>query len=109
MGRVLGITPAKPDKSQSAAVVRAWDEEDLDKPCPFLDNKMCSIYEDRPLACRVRLNLDKDDLLCKSQASSAHPIPLADDGLIRKAAMVVFGQHATYADIRHWFGPSKHF
>ncbi|MBU1487079.1 YkgJ family cysteine cluster protein [bacterium] len=33
-------------------VVRLVMKEDEDKSCPFLDNDGCSIYEDRPVACR---------------------------------------------------------
>jgi uncharacterized protein len=33
-------------------------------PCPFLANGECSIYEYRPLTCRMHMNFDRDNYWC---------------------------------------------
>jgi len=33
-------------------------------PCPFLKNSECSIYEYRPLTCRMHMNFDVDNYWC---------------------------------------------
>jgi hypothetical protein len=35
-----------------------------DTPCPFLVNSECSIYEARPLTCRMHMNFDVDNHWC---------------------------------------------
>lgn len=47
-------------------------------PCTFLTASGCSIYEHRPLSCRVHLNLDRDDLLCRLIPDKTVPVPLAN-------------------------------
>ena len=42
------------------------------KPCPFLVNNQCSIYEDRPLICRLHNSLNDDRLDCKIDANGKH-------------------------------------
>lgn len=34
-------------------------------PCPFLKQGACSIYEYRPVICRIAVNLDRDSYWCK--------------------------------------------
>jgi len=34
-------------------------------PCPFLKEGACSIYEHRPLICRIAVNLDSDPYWCR--------------------------------------------
>lgn len=34
-------------------------------PCPFLKQGVCSIYEYRPLICRIAVNLDSDPYWCE--------------------------------------------
>jgi hypothetical protein len=46
-----------------------------ESPCPFLKSNACSIYEHRPLPCRVHFNLDKDDLLCRLDEAPGGGIP----------------------------------
>lgn len=61
IGEAIGVRPATP------ALVDELPAEayGLKQPCTFLnEDEKCSIYEHRPMACRLLLNLDKDDLLC---------------------------------------------
>ena len=49
----------------------------LRMPCPFLDNEACSIYEDRPAACR-ELAVTSPATDCQNMASqSIRPVPVA--------------------------------
>jgi hypothetical protein len=43
------------------------------KPCPFLVNSRCSVYEDRPLVCRVHHSLSDTALDCNPFVSSGRP------------------------------------
>jgi Fe-S-cluster containining protein len=46
-------TPAHPDDDALEAINRAY--YDLRMPCPFLEEELCTIYEERPAACRELL------------------------------------------------------
>ncbi|MBS0171737.1 MAG: YkgJ family cysteine cluster protein [Nitrospira sp.] len=49
----------------------------LRMPCPFLDNEVCSIYEDRPAACR-ELAVTSPSNDCQDMTSrSIRPVPVA--------------------------------
>ena len=70
--------------------------------CPFLVDDACSIYDVRPLACRVLFNLDDDDLLCQHGAEPPADVPYADSRMLR--ALALAAQPAeTLADIRDFF------
>lgn len=49
--------------------------DEIGQPCVFLKNGACSIYENRPLACRAHFNLDRDDLLCRLIPGADVPVP----------------------------------
>jgi Fe-S-cluster containining protein len=75
IGRHVGLQPAQPSKA--VKLQSSWDPQEglpdvkaisartEPSPCPFLVNDACSIYEVRPMACRLLLNLDDDALLCE--------------------------------------------
>ena len=49
----------------------------LRMPCPFLDNEVCSIYEDRPAACR-ELAVTSPATECEDMTNAAiQPVPVA--------------------------------
>jgi Fe-S-cluster containining protein len=49
----------------------------LRMPCPFLHNEVCSIYEDRPAACR-ELAVTSPATSCQDMTNaSIHPVPVA--------------------------------
>lgn len=74
-----------------------------DYPCPFLDGKECSIYEDRPLACRIHVNVDDIPLLCELEPTSPEPIrvPSMDTTWIVSVYYAICGYRM--ADIREYF------
>jgi len=61
IGEKTGVIPAR-----LVEVVRrdphAFSEQ---TPCPFLKKGMCSIYEYRPLICRMHVSMDVDDYWCR--------------------------------------------
>jgi uncharacterized protein len=79
-------------------------------PCPFLKNGECSIYQYRPLTCRMHLNFDIDNYWClhenwnKPEAviprPDIHPLMDAYHQLSGKTGPVV-------ADIRDFFPHGK--
>jgi Fe-S-cluster containining protein len=69
-------------------------------PCTFLRDGMCSIYEHRPLTCRVHFNMDRDELLCKFTGST-HQVPYMDLTQYRFAYVMIGG--VGLADIREYF------
>ncbi|WP_295856409.1 YkgJ family cysteine cluster protein [uncultured Xylophilus sp.] len=70
--------------------------------CPFLSEGACSVYATCPLACRVQLNLDDDDLLCQLVPGVDVPVPYADATSIR-GLWLALQPSALYADIRSFF------
>ncbi|MFN9475116.1 YkgJ family cysteine cluster protein [Acidovorax sp.] len=73
------------------------------KPCPFLKDETCSIYAFRPLACRLQVNLDEDDLLCQLVEGHTPSVPYLNLMAHHAAAVVLMGQGQAYDDIRQWF------
>jgi uncharacterized protein len=89
-----------------ASLVPKSDEESAamaryDNPCTFLKNNECSIYEHRPLTCRVHYNLDEDDLLCRLDATAPIHVPYWDLTVFRVAYVLICGPGL--ADIREFF------
>ena len=112
IGRQAGIQPARP-----AHAVRLQDFEDMDSamaaieaistqpgpsPCPFLKNGACSVYDVRPMACRLLVNLDDDDLLCQLVPGQAIPVPYANSQVL-KGMYLAAQPAAALADIRDFF------
>ncbi|RUR71063.1 hypothetical protein EJP67_28815 [Variovorax guangxiensis] len=73
-------------------------------PCPFLVDHQCGIYEVRPLACRVLLNLDDDELLCQKVEGVEVPVPYAN-AMQLKAHYLALQPAGVLADIRAFFPP----
>lgn len=72
-------------------------------PCPFLKDNSCSVYADRPLACRYQVSLDDDDLLCQLVEGTNVRVPYLDNSTRTLAATVILGPTQRIADIRDWF------
>jgi Fe-S-cluster containining protein len=110
--RRTGSKPAKP-----AHAVRLQDFPDLDQaipalqaltaqwqgvPCPLLQDGACSVYDVRPMACRLLINLDDDDLLCRLVPGQAIPVPYANSQKL-KAMFLLAQPAAPLADIRDFY------
>lgn len=88
IGRHAGVTLAKPvqavslqtydDLNEATAALAAISAQVEPSPCPFLSHGTCTVYDVRPMACRLLLNLD-DDSQCvlpagpAGRAVSRHP------------------------------------
>lgn len=112
IGRHVGVKPAQPENA-----VKLQELEDLPSafsevlavsartepsPCPFLVASACSIYEVRPVACRLLLNLDDDALLCRLIPGQTVPVPYANSDQLK--TLYLLAQVASpLADIRDFF------
>ena len=72
-------------------------------PCSFLKEGRCSIYRNRPLACRLQLNMDDDDLLCQLVEGESIRVPYLNVMAHHVAAIAALGMGQPIADIREWF------
>ena len=83
MGDNLGIKPIELKQSIKLELT----EYGSHTPCPFLQQGECSIYEYRPLTCRMHMNFDRDNYWClhenwqKPEAEIPRPTiqPLIDE------------------------------
>jgi len=78
-------------------------------PCTFLKNGQCSIYEHRPMACRLHFNMDRDALLCMLDPPRTSPVPFYDARQWEVAVIYAGGgrdrESVGLADIREFFPP----
>jgi uncharacterized protein len=102
MGENLGITPVALKQS----VKHELSEFGSHTPCPFLANGECSIYEVRPLTCRMHMNFDRDNYWClhenwqKPEAEIPRP---TIQPLIDAYHIVISNTKPIMADIRDFF------
>jgi uncharacterized protein len=95
------IAPASlvPKSDAESAAMASYNN-----PCGFLKDNECSIYEHRPLTCRVHYSLDEDDLLCRLTDAPIN-VPYMDMTYYRAAYVIVCGPGL--ADIREFFPREK--
>lgn len=106
MGEHLNIKPVELKQS----IRHKLSEYGSHTPCPFLANGECSIYEVRPLTCRMHMNFDRDNYWClhenwqKPEAEIPRPTiqPLVD-----AYHMVISNTKPIMADIRDFFPHGK--
>lgn len=103
VGQAIGRKPSSAPPRLSSDHIE-WGYHN---PCPFLGSDgACSIYESRPLECRLMWNVDVDDLLCQLRPPGGTRMPILD--LRNIAATWVRAQWRAgidvhFADIREWF------
>ena len=76
--------------------------------CTFLDgSQRCSIYEARPLTCRLHLSLADDEGPCKLSGVEGGQtgawVPYVDVTLRQVSSLEVLGLGQVIADVRDWF------
>jgi Fe-S-cluster containining protein len=54
------------------------------EPCVFLKDSRCTIYQHRPMVCRLIFNLDQDALLCQMVPGSRSQAPYADHSIYKE-------------------------
>lgn len=69
-------------------------------PCPFLAKGKCSVYEVRPLACRVHFNMADTGNLCDTNIPAT--IPMIDNTQIDQIHFMLFSRDV-WGDIREFF------
>jgi uncharacterized protein len=79
-------------------------EEDLPAdPCPFLVDSSCSIYEQRPIACRVAFNLADDNFFCDPAVAPPNSVPPAMNMDVFLMAFAIIFSKQPVSDIRSFF------
>lgn len=93
--------------------VELWNVEKLRArydgvACRFLVNGACSIYAERPLACRMHVIVDRDNLLCEIVPGQKIRVPMLDTKEVDWAISNAWGGplEMKYADIREFFPPT---
>lgn len=90
----------------------AWpgiDMTHVGHACPFLVDQRCSIYQHRPLPCRVQYSMDADDLLCHAVPGYPSEVPYANASQINDISVAMhvgsLGNQAAMllGDIRDFF------
>ena len=105
IGKAIGLKPENLKLEPGSAKISDLEKrfEGYEKPCPFLKDGACSIYDNRPLACRNHINMDADDLLCRLNGSGQSvPVPMADNRYLSFEYAISF-EKGKWADIRDWF------
>lgn len=69
---------------RSRDLVAAEGEKFNGRPCPFLVNDQCSVYEDRPLVCRTHHSLREDAEQCRMNVPTSRQIrpPMYDPDIL---------------------------
>jgi Fe-S-cluster containining protein len=72
------------------------------KPCPFLKNDLCTVYEVRPMVCRLFHSLEDDPELCDTAKHPGQTIRRSNDDPFVYAWGWILSDLPT-ADIREFF------
>lgn len=98
------------DKLQNVHSYRQNGWMDMQRPCPFLVDNSCSIYEIRPMVCRTHVNFEETNACCLPD-SGFDQIPLMDrrksfPGAMEAYETLVKIHGVVGADIRQFFSDS---
>lgn len=105
ISEVIGRKPAKvgafpPD-------VPALQDKYFGVPCTFLKGGRCSIYEVRPIACRVHFSMADDGFFCSTAIAPQNSLVPALNLLGVDKALFMMTMGSKFADIRDFFPPKK--
>jgi Fe-S-cluster containining protein len=76
------------------------------KPCPFLKDNLCTVYEVRPMVCRLFHSLEDDPELCDTEKHPGQAIRRSNDDPFVYAWGWIVSDLQT-GDIREFFPPTK--
>lgn len=99
------VVPLRQSSEEQAAFANTFSYG-YTRPCAFLVNNACSIYKNRPLACRIHYNVDDDDLLCRLDHPGPIPVPYLDVTPFYLAYIAITG--TKMADVREFFPRGIH-
>lgn len=108
IGKAIGRTPAQaqPLAKERPSLDSLQDGSDEDvarytgKPCPFLVDHRCSVYEVRPVICRLHHSMHSDSSLC--QHDEVREVPAINMSSLEQA-FVATQRSYELADIRDFF------
>lgn len=98
IGNEIGVAPALPEDRRGkdhGQYMRAF----IGVPCTFLVGPECSIYENRPMACRLLYSLEKDAGPCERMENMTHANTRPIEFMLVKASK----DAPLLADIREFF------
>lgn len=74
-------------------------------PCPFLSESRCSIYDERPLACRSHASFDVDSYWCEPERMNTVALPMISltDAVVAVREIAQGSSGRREADIREFF------
>lgn len=100
---IAKATGRKARKLDGRVDYEASREQYTGVPCPFLKKGKCSIYEVRPLACRLHVNMADSNFFCNTEVPPGQSVvPQLTNHQILLAQAKVF-HNETWADIRDFF------
>lgn len=107
IGIMTGFKPAKPPE-RFGNKNQGWI--DPARPCPFLKENVCSIYEFRPMVCRTHMSFEETDELCRhDNPNKDRKIPQINrdtsyPGAMKAYAELMHRYGGGIADLRDFFG-----
>lgn len=102
LGKASGRKPRKLSGKVKAEVSR---EQWHTTPCPFLKAGRCSVYNDRPMACRLMQNIADSPYFCDTAIPSKESLVTSVNLNQLHAAYAATYMNDTWADIRDFFPP----
>ena len=100
--QLLSQASGRPVETPVGAALASGPRSGPVGPCPFLAGERCGVYADRPLACRLHMNLDADALLCQVVPGRPAQVPYADTRRMLAYALALQADEVL-ADIRDFF------
>jgi Fe-S-cluster containining protein len=108
IGKEIGIAPIEAKKPKGGArKLRSYEKKVVERnfgvPCPFLKDDSCSIYDSRPIACRLHFNIGHSSFFCSTEIPpEASAIPNLKIQSFWMGLMFALSE-PRYADIRDFF------
>ena len=79
ISREIGVPARTPTEWSTLPVLKYAGQ-----PCPFLEDARCTIYQHRPMVCRLIFNMDADALLCHMVPGARSQAPYADHSIYKE-------------------------
>jgi Fe-S-cluster containining protein len=79
ISREIGVPLQTPTEWSTLPVMKYAGQ-----PCPFLQDARCTIYQHRPMVCRLIFNMDADSLLCQMVPGARSQAPYADHSIYKE-------------------------
>lgn len=109
IGKRIGRKPRQPSKFNGRKDVETFDWG-YHNPCTFLVDGECSIYENRPMPCRIHYSVDVDALMCELTPPESKAVPLLNPQPFIMAFLQMLGMPEVVpvlGDIREFFPRGK--